>query len=88
MTPSGIWRALERYAKTVQVTVSPHILRHTFATRLLRNAGADLVTVKEFFGHEKLETTAVCTKPTEEDMLATVERVNQRSGLTGMVVER
>ena len=47
MTPSGVWRALQSYAREAGVAVSPHVLRHTFATRLLRKAGTDLVTVKE-----------------------------------------
>jgi site-specific recombinase XerD len=75
MTPSGVWRALQSYAREAGVAVSPHVLRHTFATRLLRKAGTDLVTVKELLGHEKLETTAIYTKPREEDMLATIERL-------------
>ncbi|HHY34650.1 MAG TPA: tyrosine-type recombinase/integrase [Firmicutes bacterium] len=53
----------------------PHVLRHTFATRLLRKAGADLPTVRDLLGHEKLETTAIYTKPREEDMEAAVERL-------------
>ena len=67
MTPAGIWRVVQCYAKAAEVT---DVLRHMFATRLLRNAGADLVTVKQLLGHEKLETTAIYTKPSEEDMLA------------------
>lgn len=47
VTPSGIWRVLQGYAKAAGVTVSPHVLWHTFTTRLLWTAGADLVTVKE-----------------------------------------
>ncbi len=75
MTPSGVWRTLQSYARAAGVAVSPHVLRHTFATRLLRKAGADLPTVRDLLGHEKLETTAIYTKPREEDMEAAVERL-------------
>ncbi|HHY35749.1 MAG TPA: tyrosine-type recombinase/integrase [Firmicutes bacterium] len=75
-TPSGVWRTLQSYAGEAGVAVSPHVLRHTFATRLLRKAGADLPTVRDLLGHEKLETTAIYTKPREEDMEAAVERLN------------
>ncbi len=50
---------LHKYARAAGVEVSPHIFRHTLATRFLRKAGADLVTVKELLGHEKLETTVL-----------------------------
>ena len=43
-----------------------HVLRHTFATRLVRG-GTDLVIVADLLGHARLETTRVYTGPTDED---------------------
>ena len=53
--------------------ISPHTLRHTFGTRLVRGKGIDLVTVAAMMGHESLETTAIYTQPSEEDMAEAVE---------------
>ena len=43
-----------------------HILRHTFATTLVRG-GTDLVIVAELLGHARLETTRIYTRPSAED---------------------
>jgi site-specific recombinase XerD len=47
--------------------VTPHMLRHTFGTTLVRD-GVDLVTVAQLMGHARLETTRVYTQPTEADL--------------------
>lgn len=46
--------------------ITAHVLRHTFATTLVR-VGTDLVIVAELFGHARLETTRGYTRPTAED---------------------
>jgi len=54
------------------VTVTPHVLRHTFATRLLREVKADLVTVAALMGHSSVATTAIYTRPSEADLAEAV----------------
>lgn len=53
--------------------MTPHVLRHTFTTRLLRKTRADLVTVAALLGHESVATTAIYTQPGEADMVRAVE---------------
>ena len=51
-------KAIDYLAIKTQVT--PHTIRHTFATDML-NSGADLMTVKELLGHENINTTSIYT---------------------------
>ncbi|MGO8871242.1 MAG: tyrosine-type recombinase/integrase [Acidimicrobiales bacterium] len=71
-------RAVDRLTRKVgergRIALSPHVLRHTFVTRLVRS-GADLVMVAELAGHRSLETTRRYSLPTEEDREAAVEAV-------------
>jgi integrase/recombinase XerC len=53
-------------AAALEDDITAHVLRHTFATTLVRG-GTDLVTVAELLGHARLETTRGYTRPTHED---------------------
>ncbi len=69
---------VKQYAKQAGLeNVTPHILRHSFAKQAL-DSESDLVTVATLLGHQRLETTAIYTKPSERDLEKAVERLETR----------
>lgn len=62
MSPSQFWRLIRAAAREagIQKNVTPHILRHSFASHLVQN-GADLRAVQEMLGHASIATTQVYT---------------------------
>ena len=62
----------------IEYHISPHTLRHTFATDLL-NAGADLMSVKELLGHSSINTTSIYTHVTTEQLKKVYELSHPRS---------
>ncbi len=63
---------------SVNMHVSPHMLRHTFATSMLNN-GADLVTVKDLLGHASLNTTSIYTHVTNEMLMKVYNNAHPRA---------
>lgn len=69
LTPRSIERLVKKYATKAGITrkVTPHVIRHSFATDLLQN-GADLRSVQALLGHSNITTTQVYTHVTDKHL--------------------
>jgi integrase/recombinase XerC len=80
ITTRSVARLVEKHLKEVgiPVKVSPHGLRHTFATHLL-NSGADLRVIQEMLGHASLSTTQRYTHLNLDQLTAVYDKAHPRA---------
>jgi len=81
LTPRGIQLMIKKYATKAGITkkVTPHVLRHSFATDLLNN-GADIRSVQALLGHASIVTTQIYTHVTDAHLREVHKKFHGKSG--------
>ena len=82
LTRQGFWLILKNYARSANIDahVTPHTLRHSFATHMLRG-GASVRDVQELLGHANVSTTQIYTHLADEHLREMYEQVHPRAAV-------